>query len=68
MARNYHSVNNLKVSENLLSFINNELLTNIDISSEKFWLGFDKIIHELLYQILSKIFLDQYLYLLIIHH
>ena len=47
MARNYHSVNNLKVSENLLSFINNELLTNIDISSEKFWLGFDKIIHEL---------------------
>ena len=47
MTKNYHSINNLKVSENLLSFINNELLTNVDISPDKFWLGFDKIIHEL---------------------
>ena len=37
----------LKVSEELLSFVNNELLKDIDISPENFWLGFDKAIHEL---------------------
>ena len=47
MSSNYISVNNLKVSSILLSFVNEELLKDIDISSEKFWLGFDKIVHEL---------------------
>ena len=47
MSLNYQSVNNLKVSKELLSFVNNELLKNTDISSEKFWLGFDKAVHEL---------------------
>ena len=47
MSINYQSINNLKVSENLLSFVNNELLKNTDISSEKFWQEFDKIVHEL---------------------
>jgi malate synthase len=37
----------LKVSEELLSFVNNELLKDTDISPEKFWLGFDKAVHEL---------------------
>jgi len=47
MLTNYESVNNLKVSDKLLDFINNDLLEGIDISKEKFWLGFDKAIHEL---------------------
>ena len=47
MTENYQSINNLKISENLLSFVNNELLKNVDISKEKFWLGFDKMVHEL---------------------
>ena len=47
MSSSYQSINNLKVSENLLSFINNELLKNTEISPEKFWLGFDKAVHEL---------------------
>jgi malate synthase len=47
MSDNYVSINNLKVSEKLLSFINDELLIGADISSEKFWYGFDKAIHEL---------------------
>ncbi len=47
MSSNYQSVNNLKVTENLLNFVNNELLKNIEISPEKFWLGFDKAVHEL---------------------
>ena len=47
MTKNYQSINNLKISENLLSFVNNELLKNVDISKEKFWLGFDKMVHEL---------------------
>ena len=47
MSISYKNVNNLKVAEDLLSFVNNELLKTTDISSEKFWLGFDKIVHEL---------------------
>ena len=47
MSINYQSVNNLKVSKNLLSFVNNELLKNTDISPEKFWQEFDKIVQEL---------------------
>ena len=47
MPTSYKNVNNLKVAEDLLFFVNNELLKGIDISAEKFWLGFDNIIHEL---------------------
>ncbi|MDC0150632.1 malate synthase G [Candidatus Pelagibacter sp.] len=47
MSTKYHSINNLKVSEILVSFINEELLKDIGISSKKFWLDFDKIVHEL---------------------
>jgi malate synthase len=47
MSANYQSVNNLKVSEDLLSFINDELLKDTDISSEKFWSGFDSAVHDL---------------------
>ena len=43
----YKIVNNLKVAEDLLAFVNNELLKEIEISPEKFWLNFDKISHEL---------------------
>ena len=47
MSTNYISVNNLKISENLLSFVNDELLKETNISPEVFWLKFDGIIHEL---------------------
>ena len=47
MSANYISVNNLKISENLLSFVNNELLKEINVSPDVFWLKFDEIIHEL---------------------
>ena len=47
MSTNYKSVNNLKVSEDLLSFVNNELLKDTGITSEKFWSGFDKAVHDL---------------------
>ena len=47
MSDNYQNVNNLKVSKDLLSFVNEELLKDLEISSEKFWLGFDKMVHEL---------------------
>ena len=47
MFKNYQKVNNLKVEEELLSFVNNDLLKDIDISPEKFWLGFDKAVHSL---------------------
>ena len=43
----YENVNNLKVSNDLLTFVNKELLNDTDISSEKFWSGFDKTVHEL---------------------
>ena len=47
MRSKYHSVNNLKVSEELLLFVNNELFNGTDISPEKFWEDFDKAVHEL---------------------
>ncbi|MDC3025013.1 malate synthase G, partial [Candidatus Pelagibacter sp.] len=47
MSKNYQNVNNLKISEELLSFVNNELLKGLEISSEKFWSGFDNVVHEL---------------------
>jgi malate synthase len=43
----YKNVNNLKVSDDLLSFVNNELLKDTNISVEKFWSGFDKAVHDL---------------------
>ena len=46
MSKNYQTVNNLKVSKNLLNFINNELLKVTNISPENFWKGFDKAVHE----------------------
>ncbi|MDC3036017.1 malate synthase G [Candidatus Pelagibacter sp.] len=47
MQKKYIKVNNLKVSENLYNFINKELLKDTEISNEKFWDGFDKVVHEL---------------------
>ena len=47
MKENYQNINDLKVSEKLLSFVNNELLKGLNISPEKFWSGFDEIVHEL---------------------
>ena len=47
MSKNYQNVNNLKISEELLSFVNNELLKGLEISPEKFWSGFDNAVHEL---------------------
>ena len=43
----YENVNNLKVSNDLLTFVNKELLNDTNISPEKFWSGFDKTVHEL---------------------
>ena len=47
MKSKYVALHNLKISENLLSFVNNELLNNTGISPEDFWVGFDKTVHEL---------------------
>ena len=46
MNKNYQNVNNLRVSEELLSFVNKELLKNLEISPETFWSGFDNVVHE----------------------
>ena len=47
MPDKYHSINNLKVSEKLLNFVNDDLLEGTSVSPENFWLGFDKAVHEL---------------------
>ena len=47
MQKKYTKINNLSVSNDLLNFVNNELLKNTKISPEKFWLGFDEAIHNL---------------------
>ena len=47
MQDKYLNINSLKVSENLSKFVNEELLKDLDISPEKFWLGFEKVVSEL---------------------
>jgi len=47
MKKLYTKINNLSVSNELLNFVNMELLTGTKISPDKFWLGFDKAVHEL---------------------
>ena len=47
MNSSYKSINNLKISEDLLSFVNNDLLNDTAIIPDKFWLEFDKAVHEL---------------------
>ena len=47
MKTKYEKVHNLKVSNNLLTFVNRELLNDTNITPEKFWSGFDKSVHEL---------------------
>ena len=47
MKKQYIKINNLSVASELLDFVNNELLKDTKISPEKFWLRFDKAVHEL---------------------
>ena len=47
MPTNYKSINKLKVAEDLLSFVNNELLKDTGINQEKFWSGFSDAVHNL---------------------
>ncbi|MDB4157437.1 malate synthase G [Candidatus Pelagibacter sp.] len=47
MKEQYTKIQNLSVSNELFNFINRELLKDTNISSEKFWEGFDKVVHEL---------------------
>ncbi len=47
MQEKYTKINNLKVSEELSDFVNNELLKDTNVSVENFWLGFEKTLNEL---------------------
>ena len=47
MKEQYIKIHNLSVSNKLLNFVNEELLKDTNISSEKFWEGFDRAVHEL---------------------
>tara|TARA_B100000700_G_scaffold276346_1_gene322819 strand:+ start:6254 stop:8413 length:2160 start_codon:yes stop_codon:yes gene_type:complete len=47
MLASYKNVNDLKVAEDLLFFVNNELLKDTGINKEKFWQGFNEAVHEL---------------------
>ena len=47
MKEKFVKINNLSIDKILLDFVNNELLKDAEISSERFWEGFDKAIHEL---------------------
>jgi len=47
MKEQYTKIHNLSVSNNLLNFVNEELLKDTNISSKNFWEGFNKVVHEL---------------------
>jgi len=49
--------NDLKINENLFNFINNEVLSELNISKDFFWKAFSKIIYDLSpvnYELLKK--------------
>ena len=47
MQEKYIKINNLKVSEELSKFINDELLKDTSVTIEKFWSGLEKALNEL---------------------
>ncbi len=47
MQEKYIKINKLKVSESLSRFVKDELLKDTNISSDDFWLGFEKTVEEL---------------------
>ena len=47
MKEKFIKINNLSVDKILADFIDNELLLGTNISTKKFWDGFDKVVHEL---------------------
>ena len=47
MPDKYINIHSLKVSESLSKFVNDELLIDTGISSDKFWMGFEKSVNEL---------------------
>jgi len=47
MPTSYINVSDLKVAEDLLLFVNNELLKDTGVNQEKFWLGFSQAAHDL---------------------
>ncbi len=47
MKKRYTTINNLSISNELLEFVNNELLKDTKILPENFWQRFDVAVHEL---------------------
>ena len=47
MKEKYTKIHDLSVSNKLFNFVNKELLKDTKISSEKFWEGFDRVVHDL---------------------
>ena len=47
MSEKYVKIGNLSISENLLNFVNNEVLPGTGISQQRYWSGFDEIVHQL---------------------
>ena len=47
MPDKYINIHTLKVSESLSNFVNEELLKDTGVSTDQFWLGFEKTVNEL---------------------
>ena len=47
MPDKYINIHTLKVSESLSNFVNEELLKDTGVSTNQFWLGFEKTVNEL---------------------
>ena len=47
MAKKYISLGLLSIADELLNFVNNELLPGTNVIKENFWSGLDKCAHEL---------------------
>ena len=47
MKEQFIKINNLSVAKKLFDFVSNELLNNTEITPTNFWLGLDRVAHEL---------------------
>ena len=41
------TINNLKIDENLIKFINEEAIPGTDVNKDHFWKEFSNVVHEL---------------------
>ena len=46
MREQFIKIHNLSVAKDLADFVKNELLLDTNVSPDEFWIGVDKVVHD----------------------